>query len=123
MDRKYILCDIGIMLMACYVGLEGNPLYELTDHEEDAILSQSEKLLQHKTGNVVYIILCVNLRARTGTEQTNLKDLSRIWNMFKINLFNNTGKQLLELLYTSDINIVNGACKDDIELRYNLTLI
>lgn len=98
MDKKYILCDIGIMLMACYVGLERNPLYKSTDHEKDAILSQSEKLLQHKTGNKVYIILCGNLRARTGTEQTNLKDLSRILNMFKINIFNNTGKQLPEHL-------------------------
>lgn len=79
--------------------------------------------LQHKTGNEVYIILCVSMRARTGTEQTNLKDLSRILNMFKINLFNNTGKQLLELLYTSDLNIVSDTCKDDIELQYNLTLI
>lgn len=44
MDRKYILCDISIMLMACYVGPEGNPLYKSTDHEKDALLSQSEKL-------------------------------------------------------------------------------
>ena len=110
-DRCVFNLDKDVLLIACYVAPENSPLYD-TLELNDGIQILEESILQAAQNEDLYYLLCGDLNARTGCEQSKLAEVFTYTpgsdenddgdcacRCSKDSIVNNFGKSLLNLCF------------------------
>ena len=129
-DRCVFNLDKDVLLIACYVAPENSPLYD-TLELNDGIQILEESILQAVQNEDLYYLLCGDLNARTGCEQSKLAEVFTYTpgcddnddgdctcRCSKDSIVNNFGKSLLNLCFMLDCVIVNGFCDSDVDGQF-----